>query len=54
MAASCVPSRRNQCHSITIRQQMARIHVFLIDGARLHDEQALLRLETALFEDLRL
>ena len=28
--------------------------VFLIDGARLHDEQALLRLETALFEDLRL
>jgi [protein-PII] uridylyltransferase len=28
--------------------------VFLIDGARLHDELALLRLETALFEDLRL
>jgi len=28
--------------------------VFLIDGARLHDEQALLRLETTLFEDLRL
>jgi [protein-PII] uridylyltransferase len=28
--------------------------VFLIDGARLHDEQALLRLETALFEELRL
>ena len=28
--------------------------IFLIDGARLHDEQALLRLETALFEDLRL
>jgi [protein-PII] uridylyltransferase len=28
--------------------------VFLIDGARLHDEQALLRLETALFEQLRL
>jgi [protein-PII] uridylyltransferase len=28
--------------------------VFLIDGARLHDEQALLRLETALYEDLRL
>ena len=27
--------------------------VFLIDGARLHDEQALLRLETALFEQLR-
>ena len=27
--------------------------IFLIDGARLHDEQALLRLETALFEDLR-
>jgi [protein-PII] uridylyltransferase len=26
--------------------------VFLIDGARLHDEQALLRLETALFEQL--
>ena len=26
--------------------------VFLIDGARLHDAQALLRLETALFEDL--
>jgi [protein-PII] uridylyltransferase len=26
--------------------------VFLIEGARLHDEQALLRLETALFEDL--
>ena len=28
--------------------------VFLIDGARLHDEQALLRLETALYEQLRL
>jgi len=28
--------------------------VFLIDGARLHDEQALLRLETTLYEDLRL
>jgi len=28
--------------------------VFLVDGARLHDEQALLRLETALYEDLRL
>ena len=27
--------------------------VFLIDGARLHDEQALLLLETALFEQLR-
>jgi [protein-PII] uridylyltransferase len=27
--------------------------VFLIDGARLHDEQALLRLETTLFEQLR-
>jgi len=27
--------------------------VFLIDGARLHDEQALLRLETALFEQLK-
>jgi len=27
--------------------------IFLIDGARLHDEQALLRLETALFEQLR-
>jgi [protein-PII] uridylyltransferase len=27
--------------------------VFLIDGARLHDEQALLKLETALFEQLR-
>ena len=27
--------------------------VFLIDGARLHDEQALLRLETSLFEQLR-
>ena len=26
--------------------------VFLIDGARLHDEQALLRLETALYEEL--
>ena len=28
--------------------------VFLIDGARLHDEQAMLRLETALYEELRL
>jgi [protein-PII] uridylyltransferase len=28
--------------------------VFLIDGARLHDEQAMLRFETALFEQLRL
>ena len=28
--------------------------VFLLDGARLHDEQALLRLETALYEQLRL
>ena len=28
--------------------------VFLIDGARLHDEQAMLRLETALYEQLRL
>ena len=28
--------------------------VFLIDGARLHDEQALLQLETTLFEQLRL
>ncbi|MEP7181875.1 MAG: [protein-PII] uridylyltransferase [Betaproteobacteria bacterium] len=28
--------------------------VFLIDGARLHDEHALLRLETALYEQLRL
>jgi [protein-PII] uridylyltransferase len=28
--------------------------VFLIDGARLHDEQAVLRLETALYEQLRL
>ena len=27
--------------------------VFLVDGARLHDEQALLRLETALYEGLR-
>jgi [protein-PII] uridylyltransferase len=27
--------------------------VFLIDGARLHDEQALLRLETALYEQLQ-
>jgi [protein-PII] uridylyltransferase len=27
--------------------------VFLIDGARLHDEQAMLRLETALYEQLR-
>ena len=27
---------------------------FLIDGARLHDEHALLRLETALFEQLRI
>jgi [protein-PII] uridylyltransferase len=27
--------------------------VFLLDGARLHDEHALLRLETALFEQLR-
>ena len=28
--------------------------VFLLDGARLHDEAALLRLETALYEQLRL
>jgi [protein-PII] uridylyltransferase len=28
--------------------------VFLIDGARLHDEAALLRLETALYDQLRL
>jgi len=28
--------------------------VFLVDGARLHDEQALLRLETALYEGLRM
>jgi [protein-PII] uridylyltransferase len=28
--------------------------VFLIDGARLHDETALLRLETALYDELRL
>jgi [protein-PII] uridylyltransferase len=28
--------------------------VFLIDGARLHDEQALLRLETELYEELRI
>ena len=28
--------------------------VFLIDGARLYDEAALLRLETALYEQLRL
>ena len=28
--------------------------VFLIDGARLHDEQALLRLETALYEELKI
>jgi [protein-PII] uridylyltransferase len=28
--------------------------VFLIDGARLHDEQALLRLETALYEQLEI
>ena len=27
--------------------------VFLIDGNRLHDEQALLKLETALYEQLR-
>jgi len=27
---------------------------FLIDGARLHDEHALLRLETTLYEQLRL
>jgi [protein-PII] uridylyltransferase len=27
--------------------------VFLIDGARLHDEAALLKLETALYDDLR-
>ncbi len=27
--------------------------VFLVDGARLHDEQALLRLETALYDQLR-
>jgi [protein-PII] uridylyltransferase len=28
--------------------------VFLVDGARLHDEQALLRLETALYEQLKI
>ena len=28
--------------------------VFLIDGARLHDEQAMLRLETALYEQLKI
>ena len=28
--------------------------VFLIDGARLHDEQAMLRLETALYEQIRI
>ena len=28
--------------------------VFLIGGAKLHDEQALLRLETALYEQLRI
>jgi len=28
--------------------------VFLVDGARLHDEQAVLRLETTLYEQLRL
>jgi [protein-PII] uridylyltransferase len=28
--------------------------IFLIDGARLHDEQALLRVETALYHQLRL
>jgi [protein-PII] uridylyltransferase len=28
--------------------------VFLVDGARLHDEQALLKLETVLYEQLRL
>jgi len=28
--------------------------IFLIDGARLHDEQALLRVETALYDQLRL
>ncbi|HET7097551.1 MAG TPA: [protein-PII] uridylyltransferase [Casimicrobiaceae bacterium] len=28
--------------------------VFLVDGARLHDEQALLRLETSLYEQLRI
>ena len=28
--------------------------VFLIDGARLHDEQALLRLETSLYEQLKI
>jgi len=28
--------------------------VFLIDGARLHDEQAMLRFETTLYEELRL
>ena len=28
--------------------------VFLVDGARLHDEQALLRLETTLYEQLRI
>ena len=27
--------------------------VFLIDGARLHDEHALLKLETALYDQLR-
>ena len=27
--------------------------VFLIDGARLHDEQALLKLETALYRELQ-
>jgi [protein-PII] uridylyltransferase len=45
-----------------INVQSARINtlgeraedVFLIDGARLHDEAALLRLETALYEQLRL
>lgn len=28
--------------------------VFLLEGARLHDESALLKLETALYEQLRL
>jgi [protein-PII] uridylyltransferase len=45
-----------------INVQSARINtlgeraedVFLIDGARLHDENALLKLETALYEQLRL
>ncbi len=61
-ARACSPGSRITLAKANVNVASAKINtlgeraedVFLLDGARLHDEAALLRLETALYEQLRL